>query len=91
MFFVGLVHENRWQPPDDAPEPPPRTTWRVPWRELIWLVAVFGLLGFSSVAGHALGGLAGYAVLMVAVALGLWRLDRWCARQYWRALRDYQA
>jgi hypothetical protein len=42
-------------------------------------------------AGDALGGLAGFGVLLLAVALGVWRVDRWCSGQYWRGLRDHQA
>jgi len=91
MFFVGLVRESRWEPPDDAPASRPDPTWHVPWRELAWLVALFGLLFLAPVAGHAFGGFAGYVVILAAIALALWRIDRWCARQYWRGLRDYQA
>jgi hypothetical protein len=40
---------------------------------------------------RAFGGLAGYAVLLLAVALVFWRLDRWCARQYWGGLREYKS
>jgi hypothetical protein len=42
-------------------------------------------------AARAFGGGAGYAVILLAVTAGLWRLDRWCSRQYWRGLRDYQS
>jgi hypothetical protein len=42
------------------------------------------------VANQTFGGLAGFVVLLLAVALALWRLDRWCSRQYWRGLRDYK-
>jgi hypothetical protein len=91
MFFVGLVGERRWEPPEEAPKPPPEPSWQVPWRELAWLGGVSGLLFLSPVAGNALGGFAGYVVLMLAIALGIWRVDRWCSRQYWRGLRDYQA
>jgi uncharacterized membrane protein len=42
------------------------------------------------VVNSAFGGLAGFGVLMLAVALVLWRLERWCARQYWQGLREYK-
>jgi hypothetical protein len=42
------------------------------------------------VVSTALGGLAGFAVLMAAVALAVWRIDRWCAKQYWAGLREYK-
>jgi hypothetical protein len=90
MFFVGLVGERRWEPPGDVPKPP-EPAWHVPWRELAWLAGVAALLFLSPVAGHALGGFAGYVVLLLAIALGIWRVERWCSRQYWRGLRDYQA
>jgi hypothetical protein len=35
------------------------------------------------------GNLAGYGVLMLAVALVAWRLDRWCGRASWTGMRDY--
>jgi uncharacterized membrane protein len=43
------------------------------------------------VVNDAFGGLAGYGVLMLALALALWRLDRLCARQYWHGLREYKS
>jgi len=39
---------------------------------------------------NAAGGLAGFGVLMLAVALACWRLERFCARQYWHGLREYK-
>jgi uncharacterized membrane protein len=36
------------------------------------------------------GGLAGFGVLMVAVVLAFWRLERFCARQYWSGLREFK-
>jgi len=91
MPVVGLVRANRWEPPDDIPAPRARRTWHVPWRPLAWLAASCWLLFLVPVAEHAFGGLVAYAILLLAVTLGLWRIDRWCARQYWRGLRDYQA
>jgi hypothetical protein len=42
------------------------------------------------VVSRAFGGLAGYGVLLAAVALIFWRIERWCARQYWHGLREYK-
>jgi hypothetical protein len=49
------------------------------------------MLLFVPVAGHALGPLGAYGLLLLALALGCWRLDRWCARQHWGGLREYQS
>jgi hypothetical protein len=87
-----LVHDRAWeQPPeDDAPPPRPARRWQLPWRPLAWVLAWCWLMALVPVASSAFGGLAGYAVLLAAVGLALWRLDHWCARQYWHGLRDYK-
>jgi hypothetical protein len=90
-MLVGLVRGNEWQPPDGLPTPPRSPAWHVPWRAVAWLVVICVLMLLVPVAGRAFGGLVGYAVLLLAVGLGLWQVDRWCDRQYWRGLRDYQA
>ena len=41
--------------------------------------------------GPRLGNLAGYGVLLVAIALVLWRLDRLCHRLNWTGMREYRA
>ena len=91
MIVVGLVHDRGWEPPDDAP--PPRRQWsrHLPWRSLAWFLACCLLMAVAPAAGRAFGGLAGYAALLLAVGLGVWRVERWCAGQYWRGLRDYQS
>jgi hypothetical protein len=33
----------------------------------------------------------GFGVLIVAVGLACWRLERFCARQYWHGLREYRS
>ena len=75
--FVGLVHDHQVGPP----KPP-----HVPWRPFAWVAAWCWLL---YLAGQV-GGFAGYLVVLVAVGLGCWRLDRWLARQYWGGLRETQ-
>jgi hypothetical protein len=94
MPFVGLVSDPKWEPPEGSGEPErerrPRT-WRIPWSLLIWVTLLIGLMLLVPVAGHAFGAFAGYLLLCFNVGLGFWRFDRWCAKQYWRGLRDYQA
>jgi len=92
-MFVGLVRSSDWEPPPppQPPERPRRRSWSVPWRALAWVALWWGLLAAVPLADHLLGGLGGYGLLLLAVTLGLWRLDRWCSRQYWHGLREYQA
>ena len=76
---------------DPEPERPERERGRrrlpvLPWRPFAWFAAFCWLL----VAAGAVGGLAGYLLLLVAVAGGCWRLDRWLDRQYWGGLREVQ-
>jgi hypothetical protein len=92
-MFVGLVRSSDWEPspPPEPSERPRGRSWSVPWRALAWVALWWGLMAAVPLADHLLGGLAGYGVLLLAVTLGLWRLDRWCSRQYWHGLREYQA
>ena len=90
-MFVGLVRDPDWQPPDGLPDPHGRRQWSVPWRALVWLAVFCGLLKLVPTVDDAFGPLAGYGLLVAAMSLGVWRLDRWCSRQYWRGLRDYQS
>jgi hypothetical protein len=83
-----LVHDPRPDRGDDGePPPPPRRPLPVPpWRPFAWFAAFCWLL----FAAGELGGLAGYVLLLAAIALGCWRVDRWLARQYWGGLREIQ-
>jgi hypothetical protein len=90
-MILGLVHSSGWEPPEEVPEPRRRRAWHVPWHGLAWIAGWWGLMGLVPVVEHAFGGLVGYAFLLLVVALGFWRVERWCAQQYWRGLRDYQA
>jgi hypothetical protein len=58
----------------------------LPWRPFAWFAAFCWLL----FAAGQVGGLAGYALLLLAIAVGGWRVDRWLARQYWGGLREVQ-
>ena len=48
------------------------------------------LMAIVPFVSSTFGGLAGFGVLMAAVALAFWRLERFCARQYWHGLREYK-
>jgi len=90
MVVVGLIHEGQWRPPDEPSEPRRDGSWHVPWRGLGWAGAFGGLMAAVPVVEHRVSGLAGYGVLLGAVALGAWRLDRWAGRQYWRGLGEHR-
>jgi hypothetical protein len=97
MLVFGLVHSG-WDPPDREWEPPAdearkRREWdwqMVPWRSLAWLAVWCALMAIVPSVTSAFGGLAGFGVLMAAVALAFWRLERFCARQYWDGLREHK-
>jgi uncharacterized membrane protein len=98
MLAFGLVHGSGWDPPDRDPEPPAdevrkRREWdwhMVPWRSLAWLALLCVLMAVVPSVSSTFGGLAGFGVLMAAVGLAFWRLERFCARQYWNGLREYK-
>ncbi|MBV9194300.1 MAG: hypothetical protein JO168_09150 [Solirubrobacterales bacterium] len=96
MLVLGLIHDRGWEPdgwdgPEEEPEPERRRRWRLPWRPLAWLAAWYWLMALVSVFSGWFGGLAGFAVLMAAVALAYWRIERWCSRQYWHGLREHRS
>jgi hypothetical protein len=94
VLVLGLIHDGGWdpEPPEEEPEPEPRPVrkWNLPWRSLAWLTVWVWLLAVVPVVNSAFGGLAGFGVLIAAVVLILWRIDRWCAKQYWAGLREYK-
>ena len=79
-----LIHEPREPRDDDAP-PPRRPLPAIPWRPFAWFAAFCWLL----FAAGQVGGLAGYGLLLLAVAVGCWRLDRWMGKWDAAALRNY--
>jgi hypothetical protein len=93
MPFVGLVSDPRWEPPggDGDDKHRRKRAWSIPWRFLLWAALLIGLMVLVPVVGRAFGQFAGYLLLCFNVALGFWRFDRWCAKQYWSGLRDYQS
>lgn len=95
MLALGLIHDPDWEPegwrlPKQDPERR-RRGWRVPWRPLAWFAAWCWLMALVPIVSGAVDGLAGFGVLIAALALGLWRIERWCARQYWMGLREHKS
>ena len=85
MLVLGLVHDpgDSGPPPDDGDAGRPRAPWpRPPWRPFAW----FALFCWLLFAAGAIGGLPGYLVLLVAVGVGCWRVDKWLGKQYWGGL-----
>ncbi len=79
-----LIHEPR--PDRDDEQPPPRRRLpHVPWRPFAWVAAFFWLLYLAG----AVGGLAGYLILLGAISMGGWRLNRWLDGICWTGMRDY--
>jgi hypothetical protein len=98
MLVFGLVRGDGWDPPDDgweshedADEPRRPWSWRAPWRPLAWFAVWCWIMALVPVVSSAAGGLAGFGLLMLAVALPAWRLERFCRRQYWDGLREYKS
>lgn len=97
MLVFGLVHGDGWEPPgrgwdppEDDDDRPHQWTWRLPWRPFAWFAAWCWLMALVPVVSNAFGGLAGYAVLILALAFGGWRVERFLARQYWPGLREHK-
>jgi hypothetical protein len=91
-MLVGLVHDRPWEPPSqDEPPDEPVHRWHVPWRPVAWFAVWCWLMALVPILSSAVGGLAGYAALLAAVGLVGWRVDRWCARQYWGGLREHKS
>jgi hypothetical protein len=95
-MFVGLVKDpgRDWRPPDDGPDPESRRwlwgQWRAFTRIAIWVAVLSGLFALVPVVDHVLGHLAAYMLILLTVALGVWRGDRWLGHQYWEGLREYK-
>lgn len=58
----------------------------IPWRLLVWVAALIAMFAVS----RSVGGLAGYVLMLVVVAVGSVRLDRQLGPVV-RGLRDYQS
>jgi hypothetical protein len=69
-----LIDTRGWEPEGDA-APRRRPHRYVPWRPFAWIAAFAWLL----VIAAEVDGFAGYGILLLAVALGSWRLERWAA------------
>jgi hypothetical protein len=85
-MFVGLVRDPGWEPEPEGDPDPSRRPWpRPPWRPFAWFAGWCWLMLLAGIVG----GFAGYLIVLAAVALGCWRLDRWLARQYWGGLSEW--
>ena len=71
-----LIDTRGWEPEEDD-DHRPRSPPHVPWRPFAWAAAFVWLL----VIAAEVDGFAGYGILLLAVTLGSWRLER-CARQW---------
>lgn len=92
-MLVGLIHDDPGWQPEPAPEPARRRLRWVwahgHWRALAWWAGWCWLFVLAGIVANLVGALAGYLVVLVAVALASWRVERWCARQYWGGLREW--
>lgn len=66
-----LIDTHDWEPEDEDQHR--RSLPHVPWRPFAWVAAFLWLL----VIAAEVGGFAGYGIVLLAVSLGSWRLERW--------------
>ena len=86
-----LLHDRGWEPPfEEEPERAPRH-WHLPWRPLAWFALWCWLMALVPIVGRLVSNVAAYGVLLLAMALVIWRLDRLCQRLNWTGMRDYKS
>jgi hypothetical protein len=68
-----LIDTRGWEP--EGEDEHRRSRPHVPWRPFAWVAAFFWLL----VVAGAVGGFAGYGIVLLAITIGSWRLERWAA------------
>jgi hypothetical protein len=86
-----LLQDRSWEPPSEEEPPRPPRRWHLPWRPLAWFALWCWLMALVPIVSSAFGGLAGYGVVIAALALVLWRLDRLCHRVNWTGMREYKS
>jgi hypothetical protein len=86
-----LLQDRSWEPPSEEEPARPTRRWHLPWRPLAWFALWCWLMALVPIVGSAFGNLAGYGVLLVAIALVLWRLDRLSQRFNWTGMHDYKS
>jgi hypothetical protein len=86
-----LLHDRDWEPPIDEEQPRRARSWHLPWRPLAWFAVWAWLMALVPTISGWWGNLAGYGVLVLSIALVLWRLDRLCQHLNWTGLRDYKS
>ena len=77
-----LIHEPRDD--DDAPRRRRRLP-SIPWRPFAW----FALFCWMMFAAGAVGGFPGYLIVLGAICVGGWRVNRWLDGQDWAGMRNY--
>lgn len=87
-----LLQDRNWEPPANEEEPPrPSRRWHLPWRPLTWFAVWCWLMALVPIVGSAVSNVAAYGVLLAAIVLGVWRIDRFCQRFSWTGMRDYKS
>jgi hypothetical protein len=86
-----LLQDRGWEPPFEEEPARRMRSWHLPWRPLVWFAVWAWLMALVPVVNGWLGSLAGYGVLLLSVALVVWRLDRLCRRMNWTGMRDYKS
>jgi hypothetical protein len=74
-----LIHDPEPDKPRRRPLP------HIPWRPFAWVAAFCWLL----LLAVQVGGFAGYLLVLLAVGVGSWRIDRWLSKQYWGGLTEW--
>jgi hypothetical protein len=49
------------------------------------------MMALVPIVGSAISNVAAYGLLLAAIALVVWRLDRLCHRFSWTGMRDYKS
>ena len=75
-MLMMLIDTRGWEDEDEDEDESRRSLPHVPWRPFAWIAALLWLL----VIADNVGGFAGYGIVLLAIALGSWRLERWAGR-----------
>jgi hypothetical protein len=85
LMFVGLVGDPSFGPSgDDSPPPPLHELPHLPWQPFAWFAVFCWMLYLVDVVD----GFLGYLILLAALLMGCWRLDRWLSKVYWGGLTE---
>jgi hypothetical protein len=78
-----LIDTRGWEPEEQDGRR--RSLPHVPWRAFAWIAVFLWLLALAA----EVGGFAGYGIVLLAVALGSWRLERWAG--HWEFGRPWDS